>query len=58
MIGMIRRILGVSGRYKSRIYGAMGFSFLKGLLMKVPIIVTYFVVTTFIDGTITRKTAF
>ncbi|HRU97907.1 MAG TPA: ABC transporter ATP-binding protein [Ruminococcus sp.] len=58
MIGMIRRILGVSGRYKSRIYGAMGFSFLKGLLMKVPIIVTYFVVTTFIDGTITGKTAF
>lgn len=57
MIGMIRRILGVSGKYKGRIYGAMGFSFLKGLLMKVPIILTYFIVTTFIDGTLTKNTA-
>ncbi|EGC01584.1 conserved domain protein, partial [Ruminococcus albus 8] len=57
MIGMIRRILGISGKYKGRIYGAMGFSFLKGLLMKVPIVVTYFVVTTYIDGTITKKAA-
>ena len=57
MIGMIRRILGVSGKYKGRIYGAMGFSFLKGLLMKVSIIVTYFVITTYLDGTITKKAA-
>ena len=57
MIGMIRRILDVSGKYKGRIYGAMGFSFLKGLLMKVPIILTYFIVTTYIDGTLTKKTA-
>ncbi|MBR1750823.1 MAG: ABC transporter ATP-binding protein [Ruminococcus sp.] len=57
MIGMIRRILGVSGKYKSRIYGAMGFSFLKGILMKVPIVLTYFIVTTYINGTLTKKTA-
>ena len=57
MIGMIRRILGVSEKDKSRIYGAFGFSFLKGLLMKVPIVLTYFVVTTYLDGTITKKTA-
>lgn len=57
MIGMIRRILGVSGKYRGRIYGAMGCSFLKGLLMKVPIILTYFIVTTYIDGTLTKKTA-
>ncbi len=57
MIGMIRRILGVSGKYRGRIYGAFGFSFLKGLLMKVPIVLTYFVVTTYLDGTITKKAA-
>ena len=57
MIGMIRRILGVSGKYQGRIYGAMGFSCLKGLFMKVPIILTYFIVTAFIDGTLTKKTA-
>ncbi|MBR1384143.1 MAG: ABC transporter ATP-binding protein [Ruminococcus sp.] len=57
MIGMIRRILGVSGKYRGRIYGAMGFSFLKGILMKVPIILTYFIVTTCVDGTLSKKTA-
>ena len=57
MIGMIRRILGVSGKYRGRIYGAIGFSFLKGLLMKLPIILTYFIVTAFIDGTLTKNTA-
>jgi ATP-binding cassette subfamily B protein len=57
MIGMIKRILSVSGKYQGRIYGAMGFSFLKGLLVKVPIILTYFIVTAFIDGTLTKKTA-
>ena len=31
MIGMIRRILGISGKYKSRIYGAFVLSFLKGM---------------------------
>lgn len=57
MIGMIKRILVVSEKYKGWIYSAMGFSFLKGLLMKVPIILTYFIVTTFIDGTLTKKAA-
>ena len=57
MIGMIRRILGVSGKYRGRIYGAMGFSFLKGLLMKVPIILTYFIVTAYLDGALTVNTA-
>ena len=55
MIGLIGRILGVSGKYKSRIYGAFLFSFLKGMLMKVPIIAAYFIVTAFIDSTITKK---
>ncbi|MBR6044003.1 MAG: ABC transporter ATP-binding protein [Ruminococcus sp.] len=57
MIGMIRRILGVSGKYRGRIYGAMILSFLKGVLMKTPIIVTYFAVTAFIDGELTKKAA-
>ena len=57
MIGLIHRMLAASGNYKGRIYGAMGFSFLKGLLVKVPIILTYFIVTAFIDCTLTKKTA-
>lgn len=57
MIGMIRRILGVSGKYKGRIYGAMAFSFLKGLLMKVPIMMLWFAATGFIEGSLTKKYA-
>lgn len=55
MIGMIRRILGISGKYKSRIYGAFVLSFLKGMLMKVPIIVMYFIAAAFIDGNISKR---
>ncbi|MEE3405310.1 MAG: ABC transporter ATP-binding protein [Acutalibacteraceae bacterium] len=55
MIGMIRRILGVSGKYQGRIYGAMCFSFLKGMLMKVPAIATFLIVSAFLDGELTKK---
>lgn len=55
MIGQIGRIIGVSGNYKGRIYGAFVFSFLKGMLMKVPIIAVYLIVTAFIEGTITKS---
>ena len=55
MIGMIKRILDVSGKYKGRIYGAMILLFLKGMLMKVPAIATFFIVTAFIDGGLTKK---
>lgn len=57
MIGMIKRILTVAGKYRGRIYGSMFLSFLKGILMKVPIVLTYFIVTTCLDGTITEMTA-
>lgn len=55
MIGMIKRILDVSGKYKGRIYGAMFLSFLKGMLMKVPAIAAFLIVSAFIDGELTKK---
>ena len=55
MIGMIKRILDVSGKYKGRIYGAMVLSFLKGMLMKVPAIATFLIVSAFLDGELTKK---
>ena len=57
MIGMIKRILDVSGKFKGRIYGAMALSFLKGMLMKVPAIATFLIVSAFLDGTLTKKAA-
>ena len=55
MIGLIKRILTVSGKYRGRIYTAFVFSFLKGMLQKVPVILTYFVVTKFLDGVLEKS---
>ncbi|MBR1912267.1 MAG: ABC transporter ATP-binding protein [Treponema sp.] len=55
MIGLIGRILSISGTYKGRIYGAFIFSFFKGMLMKVPIMLMYCIVSLFIDGTISTR---
>lgn len=54
MIGMIKRILDVSGNYKGRIYGAMVLSLLKGMLMKVPAVAVFLIVSAFIDGELTK----
>ena len=54
MIGMIKRILDVSGNYKGRIYGAMVLSLLKGMLMKVPAVAVFLIVSAFIDGKLTK----
>lgn len=55
MIGMIKRILDASGKYKGRIYGAMVLSFFKGMLMKVPAIATFLIVSAFIEGALIKK---
>ena len=55
MIGLIARILVVSEKYRGRIYGAFVLSFLKGLLMKAPIVLAYIIVTAFIEKTVTKK---
>ena len=53
MIGFIGRILAVAQDYRGRIYGAAVCSFLKALLGKAPIIVMFFLIMGFLDGTIT-----
>ena len=40
--------------YKGRIYGAMVLSFLKGMLMKVPAVAVFLIVSAFIDGELTK----
>nr|MCR5195037.1 ABC transporter ATP-binding protein [Pseudobutyrivibrio sp.] len=55
MLGLIKRIIGVSGKYKGRIYGAFVMSFLKGMFMKVPIILMYFILEAYLEGSITKE---
>ncbi len=55
MIGLIGRILGITGKYKGNIYGAFVITFFKGLLQKVPVVAAFFIVSAFLEGTVTKK---
>lgn len=55
MISLIRRIIKVSEAYKGRIYGAFVFSFLKSMLSKAPIGLSFIVLYAFIEGTADGK---
>lgn len=55
MIALIKRILEVSGKYKSRIQWAFLFSFLKSLFAKAPIGLAFFAFSAFLDGTADGK---
>lgn len=53
MILLMKRILAVSGKYRSRILLAFVFSFLKGILKNAPIGIGFFVLAAFYNGTAT-----
>ena len=55
MIKLMKRILDVSGKYKGRIQLAFVFSFLKSLLAKAPIMLSFLALTGFYEGTLTAK---
>lgn len=51
MITLIRRILAVSGTYKKRIWLAFVLSFIKSMLAKAPIMLSYYALVRFYEGT-------
>ena len=55
MIGLMKRILTVSGIYQKRILLAFVFSFLKSLLSKAPIMLAFLVLTGFYEGSISPR---
>ena len=55
MIGLMKRILAVSGIYQKRILLAFVFSFLKSLLSKAPIMLAFLVLTGFYEGSISHR---
>jgi ATP-binding cassette subfamily B protein len=57
MIALMRRIVRFSGKYKGRIYAALVFSFLKSLLSKAPIVLAFFALVAFYDGSATASLA-
>ena len=56
MIQLIHRILRLAGSYRGRFQLATVFSFLKAFFGKAPIMVAFFLIAGFLDGTVTATT--
>ena len=55
MIALMKRILSVSGPYQGRIKLAFVFAFLKAMLSKAPIGLSFLALSAFLQGTITAR---
>ncbi len=55
MIRILHRLVSVTGRYKTRIRAAYAVSFLKGIMMKVPLVLCFLTVSAFMEGTMNRR---
>ena len=50
MLKILHRLIGITGRYKTRIRASYITSFIKGIMMKAPLILCYFVISLFMQG--------
>ena len=55
MIALMKRILSVSGPYQGRIKLAFVFAFLKAMLSKAPIGLSFLALSAFLQGTMTAR---
>ena len=55
MIALMKRILSVSGPYQRRIKLAFVFAFLKAMLSKAPIGLSFLALSAFLQGTMTAR---
>ena len=56
MIQLMQRILRLAGSYRRRIYAAAAFSFFKAFFSKAPLVVAFFLIAGFIEGSVTGST--
>ena len=54
MIKILHRIVAFTGKYKKRIRAAYAVSFLKGIVMKAPLVLCFLTVSAFMDGSMTK----
>ena len=55
MLKMIQRIIKFSSKYKSRIYVAFIFSFLKSMLSQMPIVLSFVIISKYLEGSLDFK---
>ena len=55
MLKILHRLVNMTGKYKTRIRASYVTSFLKGILMKVPLILSFFVISSFMQQSMTKE---
>ncbi len=55
MLKILHRLVNITGNYKTRIRASYITSFLKGVFMKAPLILSYFVITSFMEKSMTKE---
>ena len=55
MLGILHRLVLMTGKYKTRIRASYITSFIKGILMKVPLILSFFVISSFMQQNMTKE---
>lgn len=55
MINILHRLVGITGKYKARIRCSYITSFIKGILMKAPLILCFFVISLFMQGAMDKS---
>ncbi|MCR5208962.1 MAG: ABC transporter ATP-binding protein/permease [Lachnospiraceae bacterium] len=58
MIKILHRLIIITGKYKGRIRASYLTSFIKGILMKMPIFMSFFTIQTFMDNAMTKDKCF
>ena len=55
MLAILRRIVGITGKYKTRIRLSYIPAFLKGLMMKTPLFLSFFAISSFMRGEMNKE---
>lgn len=55
MLGILHRLVLMTGKYKNRIRASYITSFAKGILMKIPLILSFLVISSFMQGSMSRE---
>ena len=55
MLGILHRIVNMTGKYKTRIRASYITAFLKGIMMKVPLMLCFFAISFFMEGSMTKE---
>ena len=55
MLRIMHRLIGITGKYKTRIRASYITSFIKGIMMKIPLMLSFLIISLFMNGTMDKK---